>query len=794
MPILFILIPVALGLPLFSLWVYRGLKTNKIHSQLRFGFISMALFPAIAISIGTVIIGYVSWRSQAINRLESVAALKETRIVAWFQDLQDNLLVVLNEEYAVERATVVLTLANTNKYSSIYQKAMRMRFQRFIEQGQVFDEIFLLDLTGRVILSTTTAGEGVNYDSWPFFIQGRGRPYIQLPFDPLHDNSGAVIVSVPVTSDQGELLGVLAGRSRLGPLAVLLYDQTGLGVSGKSFLVDQEFNTLTTGELASTGLMATTGTSASLRTRGVTTVIQAEANGVDTYDDVNGQRVIGVYRWLPEVQWGLLVEQDEAEALQSITATLGVNLGIIVISVLLAVGASWMIARTIASPLVDLVNTAKQIAAGDLHRVAHIGRPDEISELAEAFNSMTTQLRDFISTLEQRVRDRTQVLRQRAVQLETSAKVSQEVTSILEIDDLLSRVVELIREAFGYYHVNIFLVNDEARQLILRASSGHRAPENVALVMNSPSANSEAARNNQAIVINDVAQDARYLPDAHLPDTRSEAVVPMRVGSRVIGTVDVNSSSAGSFTSEDVLVLQSLADQIAIAIENARLYEQSREMAVLEERHRLARELHDSVKQSLFSIDLHAKAIATYAKHNPVQAEKHIRHLRHITHSALQEMRALIFDLRPALLERDGLAQALRQHVDFLQHANNVDIVLTVSNGRRLPLLVDQQLYRIAQEALSNAIKHAGAQRIDVSLSAGSEQVELSIKDDGCGFELDELAADQRTLGLIGMRERAGLLNGNLVIHSHRGEGCEIQIRVPVSASDASPDLGHGQR
>jgi nitrate/nitrite-specific signal transduction histidine kinase len=778
-PALLILIPVAIGLLLVSLWIYRGLKGNKIRGQLNSGFILMALFPAVAISIGAVAIGYISWRSQVITRLESIAALKETRITAWLQDLQGNLLVALNEEYAVERATVVLSLANTNKYSSIYQKAMRSRFQRFVEQGQLFDEIFLLDIAGRVVVSTDPAGEGMRFADQAFFSRGQAHPHIQLPFDPASGGADGAIVAVPVTDSQGMLLGVLAGRSKLEPLTTILSEHTGLGVSGKAYLVDQDFNVLTAnGPDANTSAIAA-GTASPVRTAGASAVTQTKSNGVDTYDDSSGRRVIGVYRWLSAVETGLLVEQDEAEALQSITTTLGVNFGIIVLSVLLAVGASWMITRTIASPLVDLVNTAKQIAAGDLDRAVRIGRPDEISALAEAFNSMTTQLRDSISSLEQRVRDRTEALRQRAVQLETSAKVSREITSILEIDDLLSRVVELIRDAFGYYHVNIYLVNDESNQLVLRASNGETVPEMTSLDIDSPSLNSEAARSNQAILLNDVTQDPRYLADPRLPDTRSELVVPMRMGGRVIGTVDVNSNSRDSFTSEDVLVLQSLADQIAIAIENARLYEQSRALAVLEERHRLARELHDAVTQSLFSIDLHAKAIATYAKHSPEQAEKHIHHLRQITHDTLHEMRALIFDLRPVSLEKDGLAQALRQHVNVLQRANNTSIELSVNDERRLPVHVEKQLYRIAQEALGNAIRHAKAQHIDVCLSAGQEQVELSIKDDGCGFEPGELK-DERTFGLVGMRERVAAINGSLHILSHRGQGCEVRVRVPA--------------
>jgi nitrate/nitrite-specific signal transduction histidine kinase len=717
-----------------------------------------------------VLIGYLTGRQQAIDRLESVAVLKETRMTVWLQSMVDDLQAALNEEYALERASIVLSLANVDKYSSYYQKAVRNRFLRFLEQTE-FEELLLVDHGGRVVLSTQTDQEGQNLAGEAFFRQGLERPFIQLPFSAPLAGAGTVMAAVPVISEQGQVLGVLAGRANSDSLREILREQTGLGLSGRAFLVN-----------ADQALLTSEGTEAlpapPVQTQGIAAVLRTQASGAGTYSNQAGREVVGVYRWVPAYAVGLLVEQDQAEALQTVSTTLGTNLGIVAASLVIAIFVAWLIARSISRPLVELVATAKRIAAGDLHRLAAVGPADEVGELAQAFNSMTAQLRDLIGDLEQRVHSRTQALRQRAVQLETSAKVSREITSILDINDLLRRVVELIRDAFGYYHVNVYLADRETQRLVLRASTG---PVGVTdLAIEDRSLNSTAVVDDAPVVINDVAADARYLEDRNLPATRSELVVPMHVGGNVIGTLDVHSTQLNAFKPEDALVIQSLGDQIAIAIANAHLYEQSRHVAVLEERHRLARELHDSVSQALFSIELHAKAIATYARRDPQQTETHLQQLRQIAHDARQEMRSLIFDLRPSTLDDGGLVAALRGQVDRLRALGGLQVELEISGDRRLPAAAERDLYRIFQEALHNVVKHASARRVDVSLDFGPQQARLRVADDGKGFDPQALAANGRGFGLLGMRERAEALGGCLEIASQPGHGTEVVVKIPA--------------
>jgi signal transduction histidine kinase len=410
------------------------------------------------------------------------------------------------------------------------------------------------------------------------------------------------------------------------------------------------------------------------------------------------------------------------------------------------------------------------------------------AQLYEALQERSDALQH---TLEQEVMQRTQELAHRALQMETSAKVSREVTAILDIDRLLSRVVELIRQAFDYYSVQIFLVDAQTDRLVLHAASGEGGwrltSDGLSLPIDGTSLNSTAVRRSEALLVNDVSKEPRFWITDSLPNTRSELVIPLRVGQQVIGTLDVQMDRINGFREDDLLVYQSLGDQIAIAIENARLYDRSRELAILEERTRLARELHDSVTQSLFSVHCQAGAVATYLERDLDRSRQELEELRRTAHEALQGMRTLIFDLRPVSLKEAGLSAALRDQIEHQRRAGGPELLFEENGGCSLPLRVEEHLLHIAQEALRNAIKHARAERIIVSLTVEPAWVDLSVEDDGQGFDPQTVASgDRRSFGLIGLRERARLLNGSLDILSKPGEGTQVRVRVPMLTAEST--------
>jgi signal transduction histidine kinase len=285
--------------------------------------------------------------------------------------------------------------------------------------------------------------------------------------------------------------------------------------------------------------------------------------------------------------------------------------------------------------------------------------------------------------------------------------------------------------------------------------------------------------------IDDIHTDRRFRgwwPSAH-PDMRSFLGVPVVARGRVIGAVYLTEKEdAPCFTDEDERLIGLLAAHAAIAIENARLYERSRELSIVEERNRLARELHDSVTQRLFGVVLAVESASTLLARDPAAAAEELGRVRELARGAMDELRAVVFELRPASLEAEGLASALRKHVDVLRRVSAHPIELTLGDLPRLPPDQAAQVFRIAQEALQNALRHAGAERIEVRLSNGAGALVLDVVDDGGGFDVTDGAVRGRRLGLTSMEERAAEIGGRLEIESATGEGTRVRLAVPLGA------------
>jgi signal transduction histidine kinase len=277
----------------------------------------------------------------------------------------------------------------------------------------------------------------------------------------------------------------------------------------------------------------------------------------------------------------------------------------------------------------------------------------------------------------------------------------------------------------------------------------------------------------------DIRDDPRFRgwwPRAH-PQMRSFLGVPIVARGAVIGALYLTEKeSAETFSAEDEKLIGLLAAHAAIAIENARLHERSRELSIVEERNRLARELHDSVTQRLFGVALAAESASTLLERDRGAAAAELRRVSELARGAMEELRAVVFELRPGSLEAEGLATVLRKHVDVLRRVSGRAIELKVGDVPRLDAGPAAQVLRIAQEALGNALRHAEAEHIRVRIENGSGALVLSVADDGRGF--DPGAVRGQRLGLTSMHERASELGGALTVTS--GEhGTTVRLEVP---------------
>jgi len=262
-------------------------------------------------------------------------------------------------------------------------------------------------------------------------------------------------------------------------------------------------------------------------------------------------------------------------------------------------------------------------------------------------------------------------------------------------------------------------------------------------------------------------------------DLTALLALPLHVNGGIIGVLDVV-NKAGGFTDDDVRVMSIFANQAAMVIEHARLQQQAEQLAVLEERQRLARDLHDSVTQSLYSVTLYANAasLALAADKGEIVAD-YLTELQDIAQEGMRDMRLLIFQLHPPVLEAEGLVAALQARLAAVEERAGLQTQFRVEEERRLPIAIEEDLYWIAQEALNNVRKHAEAQHVTVHLHFTPSSLRLDVIDDGVGFDQSAVRAEGRGGGgLRSIAERTARLGGQLTYESVPNEGTRLTVEV----------------
>ncbi|MBI5031223.1 MAG: PAS domain S-box protein [Chloroflexi bacterium] len=394
-----------------------------------------------------------------------------------------------------------------------------------------------------------------------------------------------------------------------------------------------------------------------------------------------------------------------------------------------------------------------------------------------------TELKQTQQTLERRVAERTHEL----ATLNAIAKVASRSLDLKEIlGNTLDNILRVMSMEFGAAY-RIIENSGEAHHrldpIVFRGIS-----EELARFANSLSNQTEFFDNavNVSVVgipvvwkVEDAPTEIEIKRALEKEGIQLIASIPLTAKGKLVGVINLGTRAPRTITPEELSLLAAIGQQVGIAVENARLYDQAEQSAAVAERTRLARELHDSVTQSLYSVTLYAEAAAILlesGKH--VDAVQHLRELRDTAQEALREMRLLIYELRPLALEKSGFAAALQARLDAVETRGGVKVEFQVEGEERLSLSVQQELYHIAQEALNNTIKHAHAHRVQVHLAFLNDCARLEICDDGAGFDPGKL--HRGGLGLAGMKERAQKIGAQLEIKSELGKGTLVRVIMPT--------------
>lgn len=379
---------------------------------------------------------------------------------------------------------------------------------------------------------------------------------------------------------------------------------------------------------------------------------------------------------------------------------------------------------------------------------------------------------------------------------ETLREVGATLASTLNTDTVLDRLLEQVSRVVPNDVADIMLIEgNDARIARWRGYDRHGADASVTDVrfpVKDVSHLRQMAESGEPTVIPDTHTDLNWIIYPGVDWLHSYAGAPICIRDRVIGFLSVNSATPNFFGPQHAQRLRTFANQAAIALENARLFEEERRTAdrlqalsrrlvgVQEtERSRIARELHDEVSQALTSMMVNLRLLEQEAE-RPKAVADHVAKLKRMTDTVLENLHRLAADLRPASLDHLGLVAALRQYIQAFGHQHNLDVQFEAVGleGVRMPTDVETALYRIVQEALTNVARHARAGRVDVVLERRQDQLVVIVEDNGAGFDPNIVSQSDR-LGLVGMRERAEMLGGTLVVESEIGTGTTVLVEVP---------------
>jgi PAS domain S-box-containing protein len=366
----------------------------------------------------------------------------------------------------------------------------------------------------------------------------------------------------------------------------------------------------------------------------------------------------------------------------------------------------------------------------------------------------------------------------------TLLEISQRLASALELQPAL--ILDQLQVIIDYTHAGLFKLDDSTLSaLAVRGPQELEQAMPFKIRLQSPEALTMLFNGQRSARISDVhssdapARFLRSLLDEQatllLEGVQSWMWVPLAIKGRMIGAIGVAHAEPNYFTAHDADLALTVANQAAITMVNAELYEHAHTLAALQERQRLARNLHDAVNQSLFSAGLIAEVLPRLWERDPDEGRRSLQDLRRLTRGAQADMRLLLAELRPSTLTDVELGDLLHLLANALEGRTSIPIHVTVAGEGKLPSEVQVALYRLCQEGLTNISKHAGASRVDIHLQYEPGGIELHIRDDGRGFDPEHTPAGH--YGLSMMRERAAAVGAALSIISQPGHGAEIVIR-----------------
>lgn len=552
---------------------FKGSLTGTlVRTLLIFTFIPLVLMAGAAYLRTRALL-----QEQANNQLENLLTSQVDAVEGNVRALED----ALREQVNGEGMPVIIeTALHANPHSDQFQSIRREFFNKLTadptDRREGFDGLLLLDMDGTIVLANNEEWEGATLDP-AIFTPGRDHSILMHGPAPLNRDEAVLLTVVYYNTPLGSsTLGMIIGitgeeklKDLLQPLDTFApYANSYFILPGDTFLtLDRKTGSFSPVEFAAESRQRLTSELENASSRGDETPAALEI------DLDSGASVFVQFVWLPAIQSGVALGIDSAVIFQHVNSLTPFTI-LLVIGAVAAMGlVLYYGTKRVIKPLQSLAIVTRKFAEGDWRqRAAETNSGDEIGLLSNSFNFLADQIEDSYKSLERKVDER-------ALQIRTAAEVAQNITAITNLDEMLNKTVELLAQQFGFYQVSIFLMDRSGKNIEFKSGFGPATrglvDRKYSLPVGSASIIGWVAANNQARVASDVAEDELHLRNELLPETRSEACVPVPLGGIVLGVLDVQSTQAGAFSQDAIVMLKTLASQVAAAIQTARLIESS---------------------------------------------------------------------------------------------------------------------------------------------------------------------------------------------------------------------------
>jgi GAF domain-containing protein/HAMP domain-containing protein len=595
----------------YAIFLGARYQSFSLRTKLIIAFVIVSVVPL-------AVLGYQSYRNiynlltvQTNTNLLSTASLTADSVDSFIQTQLDT---IRTQSQVIDLAEY-LQISSTQRQGSVQENRAIKILQAFKRADPIYISSYcLLDKDGIDILDTYIDDIGIYKGNRTYFTEPfiKGTPFVSPVQYSTSTAERSLYFSSPIRNNYREIIGVLRVRFNAGILQEILNNSLKTTQTSRyAVLVDSQFSILLAhtndpgliftsyGELTPT-LVRELQNEGRMAPGVYSTVVNSSSAYVDAVNNLdknpifttsestsNGENLVSAGVGLKNVPgWVVLIREPETASLGPITNQTRASTLLSLLMAAFAVGAAALVAQFLSTPITQLTNVAQKVSAGNLDVQAVATANDEIGLLAKTFNSMTAQLRQTLTGLEQRVSERTaeletaqQLTEKRAQELETISQVSRVIASEQNIDILLPLITRLISERFNYYHTGIFLLDDMQVYAVLRASNSTGGQRMLArghkLEIGLKGLVSFVAQKGQPRIALDVDDDVAFLSNPDLPDTRSEIALPLNLRGKTIGVLDVQSTQSAAFTDMDANTLSTLAEQVAIAIDNARLFRET---------------------------------------------------------------------------------------------------------------------------------------------------------------------------------------------------------------------------